>query len=310
MQAPSLDAAPRKTYEFVVDNIIRSGVKRVFTLPGLGIAWSLPRFYERRKELDVFLTRSEQVASVMAQVTGKLTGRPGIFMGQVLEYLTGQELPETMRPQRQAFIDQIKEQTGYDNPLRLESAPGTLHHTDVVAAVQKFMGPDDVLTLDAGSNRIWHTNSLRVRRPNHLLVPGGIGGMGWGGPAAAAAKLAMPEKRVTGLSGDGGFMMTMDVVATCAQYGLDVVFLFSNNSGLGMVRDNMGPKRIAVDFGRIDFAKAAEGLGASGMRVDSRSGLDDALAQAHQQGGPVVIEVKVDPAASYSPAAHTQPLGG
>ena len=62
-----------------------------------------------------------------------------------------------------------------------------------------------------------------------------------------------------------------------------------------MVGDNMGPKRIAVDFGQVDFARAAEGFGARGMRVDSRSGLDDALVEAHKKGGPVVIDLKVDP---------------
>lgn len=132
--------------------------------------------------------------------------------------------------------------------------------------------------------------------------------MGWGGPAAAAAKLAIPEKRVTCLAGDGGFMMTIDVVATCVQYNLPAVFAVSNNSGLGMVRDNMGEKKIAVDFGEINFAKAAEGFGAVGMRVAHRSELEDALADAHRLNRPVVIDVKVDPTASFKPAADTKPL--
>ncbi len=74
------------------------------------------------------------------------------------------------------------------------------------------------------------------------------------------------------------------------------------------VRDNMGARKIAVDFGQIDFAKAAEGFGAMGMRVNSRAALDEALVEAHRQEGPVVIEVKVDPAASYVPAADTAAL--
>jgi acetolactate synthase-1/2/3 large subunit len=226
----------------------------------------------------------------------------------VIDYLKSQHRSDDRQMQRLKQIDEIRGKTGYNSPPILPAAAGTLHHTEVVAAMQKFLQPNDMLSLDAGSNRIWATNSLRMRTPNHLLVPGGIGGMGWGGPAAAAAKLAMPEKRVTCLAGDGGFMMTMDVVATCAQYDIPVVFAVSNNSGLGMVRDNMGEKKIAVDFGEIDFAKAAEGFGAIGMRVDNRSGLEDALAQAHEQQGPVVIDIKVDPAASFKPAADTDPL--
>ena len=131
------------------------------------------------------------------------------------------------------------------------------------------------------------------------MPPGGIGGMGWGPPAAAATKMVYPKKRVTSLVGDGGFAMTMPILTTCVQQNLDVVFLVSNNCGLGMVRDNLGEKRIATDFAELDFAKIAEGMGCRGMRVDHPDGLGDALEEAHRMGGPVVIDAIVDPEASY-----------
>ena len=62
--------------------LIEGGVQRAFTLPGLGISWSLPAFKAREKDLDVVLTRSEWIGSIMAQVTGRLTGRPAALMGQ------------------------------------------------------------------------------------------------------------------------------------------------------------------------------------------------------------------------------------
>lgn len=96
--------------------------------------------------------------------------------------------------------------------------------------------------------------------------------------------------------------MTMPVIATCVDRGLPVVFVVSNNQGLGMVRDSLGANRVATDYGDIDFAKVGEGLDARGMRVDHRDGLLDALHAAHRDGGPVVIDVKVDPEASYIPA--------
>ena len=118
-----------------------------------------------------------------------------------------------------------------------------------------------MLTLDAGSNRLWATFGLRMPHPQQLVVPGGTGIMGWGIPAAAAAKMVHPEKRLTSLSGDGGFMMTMQTITTCVQQNLDVVYLVSNNSGLGMVRDNLGPKRIAVGFCRYRFCLNSRGDG-------------------------------------------------
>jgi acetolactate synthase I/II/III large subunit len=212
------------------------------------------------------------------------------------------------RRKRFETIAKIKTDAGYHSPPQLPSAPGTVHFTDIVAVLQKFLTSNDILTLDAGDNRIWATNSLRIRHPNQLLTPGGVGGMGWGGPAAAAAKLVHPAKRVTCLAGDGGFLMTADVIASCAQHDLPVTFIVANNSGLGMVRDNIGPKRIAVDFGPVDFAKVAEGMGAKGYRVDSHDGLADALNEAHKLQQPAVIDVVVDPVASHHPATDSAPL--
>jgi acetolactate synthase-1/2/3 large subunit len=210
--------------------------------------------------------------------------------------------PEKVVEQRVAGVKAIKRVTGYDKLPRHKAAPGSVHFTDIVAALQGFLGADDMLTLDAGANRIWTTNALRMRHPNRLLVPGGIGGMGWGAPAAAAARLVHPERRVTCLTGDGGFAMTAHVLATCVQEDIPIVVMVANNAGLGMVRDNLGNSRIAVDYTDIDFARIAEGFGASGMRVSHPDEIGDALAEAHKRGGPVVIDIRVDPAASHREA--------
>ena len=132
--------------------------------------------------------------------------------------------------------------------------------------------------------------------------------MGWGGPAAAAAKMVHPERRITCLSGDGGFMMTLQVIPTCVQQNLDVVFVVSNNSGLGMVRDNLGDKRIAVDFSDIDFVAVAEGLGGRGLHVFHKGDIRAAIEEGHRMGGPVVIDVKVDPEASHHEAVDNAAL--
>ncbi|WP_419737848.1 thiamine pyrophosphate-binding protein [Ruegeria sp.] len=190
----------------------------------------------------------------------------------------------------------------------LPAAQGTVHHTDVVRGLQDFLGPDDLLTLDAGAQRIWSTFGLRMPYPGQLLVPGGTGVMGWSPPAATAAKIVRPEKRVTSLSGDGGFMMTVQTIPTAVQQELDIVYLVSNNAGLGMVRDNLGEKRIAVDFNDVDFAKVSEGMGAKGLTVYRPGDIRDALEEAHKMGGPVVVDVKVDPDAGHAEACDVAPL--
>jgi acetolactate synthase-1/2/3 large subunit len=209
---------------------------------------------------------------------------------------------------RVADIADLKARTGYDVLPRPSAKQGTVHHADLVAGMQAFLGKDDFLTLDAGANRIWSTFGLRMPYPQQMMVPGGTGIMGWGPPAALAAKLVDRGKRVTCLAGDGGFMMTLQVITTCVQQNADVVFLIGNNAGLGMVRDNLGDRPIAVDFEDIDFAKTVEGLGGKGLTLHHPDEITDALGEAHKMGGPVVIDVKVDPDASHHDAVDSGPL--
>lgn len=226
----------------------------------------------------------------------------------VISMLGEMGLSGTAREKRLDTVKTLKNKNGYFDLPDLPAADGTLHQTDLIRGLQSFIGAEDMLTLDAGSNRLWATYGLRMPYPQQLVVPGGTGVMGWGGPAAAATKMVYPEKRVTSLSGDGGFMMTMQVLATCVQQNLDTVFLVSNNSGLGMVRDNLGPKRIAVDFANIDFATIAEGMGGKGLRVSHKDQVHDALEEAHSMGGPVVIDARVDVNASHHEAVDNEPL--
>jgi acetolactate synthase-1/2/3 large subunit len=90
------------------------------------------------------------------------------------------------------------------------------------------------------------------------------------------------------------------------QEQLPITVIVANNQGLGMVRDNMKGRRIAVDFTALDFAAIARGMGCDGIRVDRADALADAIAagrEAARQGRTTVIDVAVDPAASHVPAS-------
>lgn len=224
--------------------------------------------------------------------------------GDAIDMLLARKYDPARRQARLAQTAAIQEATDYWKPAQHKAAPGSVSLSDVVGTFERFLTPQDLLTLDAGSNRIWATSQLKIRTPGQLIVPGGIGGMGWGAPAAAAAKLVHPGKRVTCLAGDGGFMMTMPVLTTCVQNDLPIVVVVANNCGLGMVRDNLKASRIAVDYAEVDFARIAEGLGCKGMRVNAPGDLDDALAEAHRSGAPCVIDVNVDPESSHVQVSH------
>jgi len=245
-------------------------------------------------QVDIDPRNAGWVYPVDLAITGDVT--------DVLKALSKLPLGQAQRAAREAVIEANNREHGFGVLPATVAASGTLHLADIVRMLDRSLTPQDMLTLDAGSNRIWATAMLRVRTPGQLVVPGGIGGMGWGLPAAAAAKLVFPERNVICLIGDGGAAMTLATLATCVQEKLPITVIVANNEGLGMVRDNMKGRDIAVTFSPMDFAMIARGMGCQGIRVDRPEALGDAIAAAREagrQGITTVIDVSVDPAASH-----------
>jgi acetolactate synthase-1/2/3 large subunit len=224
-------------------------------------------------------------------------------VAEVLDGLGPLDLGQARRAARLADIEANNRAEGFGVLPPSVAADGTLHNADIIRALDLVLTPRDMLVLDAGNNRIWATSRLRIRTPGQLVVPGGIGGMGWGLPAAAATKLVYPQRNVVCLIGDGGAAMTLATLATCVQERLPITVIVANNKGLGMVRDNMKGRRIAVDFGEMDFAMIARGMGCKGIRVDRAGDLADAIVGARDAEVPTVIDVAVDPQASHVPVS-------
>lgn len=221
----------------------------------------------------------------------------------VLDMLRDMPLGEEAKDQRLAAIARNNADHGFAVMPPTVAAGGTLHYSDMVRVLDRVLTPQDMLVLDAGNNRIWVTSMLKLRTPGQLVVPGGVGGMGWGLPAAAAVKLVYPQRNTICVIGDGGAAMTLSTLATCVQEKLPITVIVANNQGLGMVRDNMKGKRIAVDFSPIDFAQIAEGMGCTGIRVNHADALADAIAAARNADRPTVIDLAIDPAASHVSAS-------
>ena len=257
---------------------------------------------QKLAQVDVDARHAGWVYPVDVAITGD--------SGDTLEMLAGHALGESAREQRLAGVAANNAAHGFGVLPDVVAADGMLHYADIVRVLDRTLTPSDMLVLDAGNNRIWVTSSLRLRTPGQLVVPGGIGGMGWGLPAAAATRMVYPDRHVICLIGDGGAAMTLGALATCVQERLPVTIIVANNRGLGMVRDNMKGRRIAVDFGELDFATIARGFGCHGFRIDHVDALGDAIAasrDAIRRDGeaalPTLIEVPVDPAASHVPVS-------
>ncbi len=123
--------------------------------------------------------------------------------------------------------------------------------------------------------------------------------MGYGLPAAIGAKLANPHRPVVSLSGDGGFMMTIQELETAVRYNIPVISVVFNNQMYGTIRmyqELRYPKRvIGTDLSDISFASIARCFGADSMRVETGEQFSSAFTTALQNNKPTVIEVMTDP---------------
>ena len=178
-----------------------------------------------------------------------------------------------------------------------DPTPGIVKPQHIARTVRKALGPQDIISLDNGIHKLWMTRNYPALAPRTILVDSALGSMGTGVPAAIAAKLVYPERRVVAVVGDGGFMMTGQEIETAVRLGLDLTVVIFNDGALGMIQlkqEAMGNAVHGVEFTNPDIISYATAFGSTGTRVDSAAGLADALANAADTGGVHVIDVPVD----------------
>jgi acetolactate synthase-1/2/3 large subunit len=189
-------------------------------------------------------------------------------------------------------------------------APGRLDLGQVMAMLRERLPDDAIVASGAGNYTGWVHRYFQFRRPGTQLAPKS-GSMGFGLPAALAAKLVHPRRTVVAVAGDGDFLMTGQELATAVQHRLDVVVLVVNNRMYGTIRmhqERAYPGRvIATDLVNPDFAALAAAYGAHGEVVEATEAFPDAFERALAAGRPAVLELRVDPEA-ISPATTLSAL--
>jgi acetolactate synthase-1/2/3 large subunit len=159
--------------------------------------------------------------------------------------------------------------------------------------------PDNaIVTSDAGNFSGWPNRFLQYRRPGRQLGPTS-GAMGYGVPAAVAAKLFHPDRLVVGFCGDGGFMMTGQEIATSVLEGVGPIILVFNNAMYGTIRmhqERRFPGRVVgTVLKNPDFLGLARAYGIFGASVSRTEEFAPAFEEAAAGKGPAIIELKMDP---------------
>jgi acetolactate synthase-1/2/3 large subunit len=197
---------------------------------------------------------------------------------------------------RTAWIKSLRD--NYENWATPVSRPAMgVPMERVVTDLNALVPKDAIFTVDAGNFSGWIHRYRKFTAEDSFLGPA-LGSMGYGLPAAMAAKLAHPERVVIGNSGDGGFMMTGQELATAVMYGINVIQIVYNNGSYGTIRmhqEREFPGRpVGTDLRNPDFAALANAYGALGLRAETAEQFRPALEKALAAGRPALIEVIAD----------------
>ncbi|MBV8735986.1 MAG: thiamine pyrophosphate-binding protein, partial [Alphaproteobacteria bacterium] len=184
----------------------------------------------------------------------------------------------------------------------LQPSPATGDRALDLGAIMTWLRqrlPDDaIVTSDAGNFSGWPNRFLQYRRPGRQLGPTS-GAMGYGVPAAVAAKIIHPNRLVVGFCGDGGFMMTGQELATSLAEGVGPIILVFNNAMYGTIRmhqERRFPGRVVgTALKNPDLVALARAYGAFAARIEHTRDFASAFEEAAAHNGAALLELVVDP---------------
>ena len=220
------------------------------------------------------------------------------IVGDALNVL--RELAELVEPaKRQAWLSQIASwQTDTRSRDALWEESEELVPQYVVRMLWQATDGQAQMVSDVGQNQMWEAQYYRHDRPGGLISSGGLGTMGFALPAAIGAQIAIPDVPVWALAGDGGFQMNMQELATVVQEQLPIKIAILNNGYLGMVRQwqelFFESNYSGTPILGPDFCQIAKAYGIPGIAVRKRDDVANAIDQALNTPGPMLLDFQVE----------------
>jgi len=193
--------------------------------------------------------------------------------------------------------------------LELPKVPGALDMGQVMKYLRETLPDDTIITNGAGNYAVWVHRFYQYKGFRTQLAPTS-GAMGYGVPAAVAAKIVAPTRTVVSFNGDGCFLMCGQELATAKQYGVAPIFIVVNNGMYGTIRmhqEREYPAHVwGTDLVNPDFAALARAYGAHGELVERTEEFVPAFERARGAGKAALIELRLDPEALTPRASLSQ----
>ena len=192
-------------------------------------------------------------------------------------------------------------------PEKAHVGTGKPSPTKLLEMLFAMMDPDALMTTDVGQHQMWAAQRASgIANPRQHITSGGLGAMGFGLPAAIGAQMAYPNRQVLSVSGDGGFQMNIQELATIQRYSLPIKIVIIDNKYLGMVRQwqqLFWDRRYSeVDlYDNPDFIKISEAYGIPGIMMNKAESMEAQLKEFLAMPGSATLVVECPAEANVYP---------
>jgi acetolactate synthase-1/2/3 large subunit len=173
----------------------------------------------------------------------------------------------------------------------------TIRPQKVLWDARQALGPEDILLSDVGAHKMWIARYYQCHEANTCLIPNGFCSMGFALPAAIAANLVHPDRRVLAIAGDGGFLMNSQEMETATRLGSDIVVMVWEDRAYGLIawkQETEFGRHTDLSFGNPDWLQLASAFGWQGHRASNAADLEKTLATALGEKGPSLVVVPID----------------
>lgn len=253
-----------------------------------GVSWWPEGYVPEQARIIQIDTHIEKAASGIP-VELAIKGNTEQVVPLLQEFIGGYELNNEWLNR----IEQIKTKWANENEQEGNTGGSPLHPSRIVRAIERTVAKDAILTIDTGDVTVWMNRNFRQSKQT-ILFSGYWRSMGFGLPAAMAAKMEKPEKQVVAIVGDGGLEMTLADLLTATRYNLDITVIVFNNGSLQMESDKFqaaGLKEVGTKLTNPDFVKVAEACGWTAFGVEEEGELESAIQNAIGTVGPSLVNV-------------------
>ena len=256
------------------------------------ITGNLEKFCPSAKFIHIDIDPSQISKNVVADIP--IVGQTKQVLQALIEELKDAKLADISK-----WWSQINTWRGVDS-LAYKKKSGVIKPQTVIEMLYEVTKGEAIVTSDVGQHQMWAAQYYLFDEPRRWINSGGLGTMGFGLPAAMGAKIAMPDRDVVCVTGEGSIQMMLQELSTMLQYNTPVKIVNLNNGYLGMVRqwqEFFYEKRYAMSYmdALPNFVKLAESYGHLGILVENEADLKPALIEAlKQKDRTVFVDVITD----------------